>query len=753
MASNTLFPPVVNNTEPAFITYPQGSAWQPGELKIYFKFSALNSDLDHKDEISVHATIHLKESGASVVNIVNGDRTDLHPAEGDSIDCGTFDETRRLRATQIILNLKPIQVPNSDLWYIILKNEDIESEQSRTIGVDEYQGWMPGSIYKVQIRLSEVLCEGLQDETYQQKWLYEHADQFSEWSTVIYSKCLSDFNLHSSCKYKFLEIYPSYTIMPTASEDYAGQTVRYMGTTTGSYKNGYLYICVEVEDNIYEWQEVVSENSYPQTFQGSIEFNMDKNKEYYSSCLLKLYESNEDQEKGTLIEEATIYPNDISMNNFNYTIKYDFRPSNDNEKFYYLIEFSFVTENKYQSDIFTDWFLYPENTINICNYKLETVDVTNHPIIEKIQDGKEYFTSLGKENDNACVGLKLRYDPTATIEFHWNSINLRILRASEETDFTVWEVIKYINLNFEIPPRDAENLQDYLDRLPIFYDYTIESNTFYQYGIQSLAIEHPDDPEQWSMIRKLKETIPNPEYTPGSGLPETIVVDKQIQRDFEYTYIVGKNQRQLKIKFNDNISNYVPQIYDNKLEPIGSQFPYTYRNSKTNYKTFPIAGTISFEMDDNETFLINGDLDIYNGYERVRNLHKKDWVYGKYNYGYERRFRQKVIEFLTDGIFKLFKSSTEGNLIVRLRDVNCTPNPQLSRLIYNFTATVDEVDTNALDNLKKYGIIYSGTYATDWSNIPPLDPDPRGEEVDLPHTHGLASSFVSPTNIPPVSGI
>lgn len=703
MASNTLFPPVVNNTEPAFITYPS-SVENPGELQIYFKFSALNSDLDHKDDISVHATVHLKKSGSSVVTTVDGDDT--------GASAGTFDGSRRLRATQIILNLKPEQVPNTNYWYVTLKNEDIY--QSGTFNDHRYDGWLPGSIYKVQIRLSEVLCknEGIANENVeenQQKWLYDHADQFSEWSTVIYSKCLSDYNLYHADQY----VFPHETI--------------------------------QVEP---------TENLYPQTFQGRIEFlDMDQNREHYDYCSLKIYESDSNKTKIKLIEEVIIYPSEISMDNYNYTIKYDFKASDiDNNVFYYyLLEFSFVTQNKYQSDTFTDWFIYPENAVNICNYKLLTVDTTSEPLVEKIkEDQYRYFTSLGQENDNACVGLKIKYDPTISIDFPnpWLPINLRIVRSSEDTNFTVWEVIKYINLNFEVLPRDAENLNNFLERMDIIYDYSIESNTFYQYGIQSLV---DDDPEQWSLIRKLAVTIPNPDYDPEADPPDEdplfIDIPKQIQRDFEYSYLLGKNQRQLKIKFNDNISNLTPQVYDNKLEPIGSQFPYINRNSKMNYKVFPIAGTISFEMDDNDTFLVNGALDIYNGYAEVRDLHKDDYEGGHYNYGYERRFRQKVIDYLTDETFKLFKSATEGNILVRLRDVNLTPNQQLSRLVYNFSANADEVDTHDLDTLKKYGIIYPGTYVTDWNNVV-IDLHTYTEDVDPPHSHGMMTS--TPTNIPPV---
>jgi len=40
----------------------------------------------------------------------------------------------------------------------------------------------------------------------------------------------------------------------------------------------------------------------------------------------------------------------------------------------------------------------------------------------------------------------------------------------------------------------------------------------------------------------------------------------------------------------------------------------------------------------------------------------------------ERKFREKVEEFLNDGKPKLYKSPTEGNIIVGITNVSMTPN-------------------------------------------------------------------------------
>lgn len=84
-------------------------------------------------------------------------------------------------------------------------------------------------------------------------------------------------------------------------------------------------------------------------------------------------------------------------------------------------------------------------------------------------------------------------------------------------------------------------------------------------------------------------------------------------------------------------------------------------------------------------------------------------LYIEYNttedYIFEKFYRDRVMKFLTDGKPKLFKSPTEGNIIVSLTNVQFTPNAQLGRQIYSFTATATEIDEFNYDNLLKYNII------------------------------------------------
>nr|DAN98159.1 MAG TPA: hypothetical protein [Caudoviricetes sp.] len=67
-------------------------------------------------------------------------------------------------------------------------------------------------------------------------------------------------------------------------------------------------------------------------------------------------------------------------------------------------------------------------------------------------------------------------------------------------------------------------------------------------------------------------------------------------------------------------------------------------------------------------------------------------------------------EFLNDFNYKLFKSSTEGNIIIGLLNVSLTPNNTVGRMIYSFSATAYEVLENTIENLNEVNIINIGKF-------------------------------------------
>ena len=71
----------------------------------------------------------------------------------------------------------------------------------------------------------------------------------------------------------------------------------------------------------------------------------------------------------------------------------------------------------------------------------------------------------------------------------------------------------------------------------------------------------------------------------------------------------------------------------------------------------------------------------------------------------ERYFKLLVLDWLTDGKPKLFRSPTEGNYIVRLLNVSLTPKTELGRMIHEFTCTAYEIADFNYQSLRDLGIL------------------------------------------------
>lgn len=71
----------------------------------------------------------------------------------------------------------------------------------------------------------------------------------------------------------------------------------------------------------------------------------------------------------------------------------------------------------------------------------------------------------------------------------------------------------------------------------------------------------------------------------------------------------------------------------------------------------------------------------------------------------ERYFKLLVLDWLTDGRPKLFRSPTEGNYIVRLLNVSLTPKTELGRMIHEFTCTAYEIADFSYESLRDLGLL------------------------------------------------
>lgn len=274
------------------------------------------------------------------------------------------------------------------------------------------------------------------------------------------------------------------------------------------------------------------------------------------------------------------------------------------------------------------------------------------------------LTIIDKENngENGRIGLKL----LTSTDIPQGSL-YRIKRTDSKSNFTIWEELKILNFKSSY---SKEKVNDY-----IIYDYTIESGIFYQYGIQKI----------------------------NGDIPTKLNKNNNLAiQEFESSFLVGGG-RQLKVPFNQNMSSYKYNVSDSNLETIGGKYPFIGRNGRMKYRNFPLNGLISFQMDENELFTSKGKLYQYNNIiEKYKDYNLSHNINNHMDYIYEKFFREEVLDFLQNGEAKLYKSPTEGNIIIRLVDVSLTPNQTLNRMVSEFSSNAYEIADFTLENCIKY---------------------------------------------------
>ena len=244
---------------------------------------------------------------------------------------------------------------------------------------------------------------------------------------------------------------------------------------------------------------------------------------------------------------------------------------------------------------------------------------------------------------------------------------IEIKRTSSKDNFAKWDSF----YPFDIIEEPITNI--------MWTDYTVQPGVWYKYYI----VRHNIFGERTSSVE-----ISNPMMV----APEDI--------------FLNADGKQLKIRFDPQITTFSHKVSQGVVETIGSQFPFVRRNGNLNYKTFNLSGTITAIMDieDNlfkasKPILYQSANNLYTNYNQQNNIRLHN------DYIYERDFREKVIEFLYKNNVKLFRSLTEGNILIKLTGITLTPNQTLSRLIYTFSCVAQQVDECTAKNYNKYNII------------------------------------------------
>lgn len=600
MASLVLYPPIVDSSMPAFPVQPVSIADETldgGSCEIFFSLSKFNVS---SDVASVQVSIKKQSTGENVVK-----------REDD--EAGT--NPRLFRATGIILDVPVTQILGVDNLYKI----ELKSSNLKTIveNIDEeetaYRGWIPGTLYQVQIRLSGINYADEIQPIGQEAWLNANANMFSEWSTICIVKAISQPYIKS----KSLTYVDGLSTIIFDSSDY-DDTQRYSIKSTNLLLE--YYKLREDNEPLYSYRVSLYANTLPTP----------------------------GQSQPTLLEKSDIIyvGQNEDYKQLNYVFKYDIQ---DEVNYGILIEYETKAE-------------YTQSIGILITGDIDEDSGTTPLDLYTVENNSQGYLVGSSESLEADEGrvLLLIYGQ------HQGANEYVISRSDSRTNYQIWDDIRIMSFSSG-------------DVNVIIADYTIESGIFYKYRLQLID----------GSTRKVPKVTSNP-----------------IIREFDYCFLLGKNNKQLKLKFDNNMNNFNINVKD-VIQETFDVFPNISRLGSMRYKSFPVSGLISFNMDENHLFATKAEIYGTTDSTTIQAYESRETTRSNqpYNYYYERGFRNKVMEFLYSDEPKLFKSPTEGNVLVRLTNISLSPNDSLGRLIYSFNSTGTEIADNTVDKLKKYKII------------------------------------------------
>lgn len=331
-------------------------------------------------------------------------------------------------------------------------------------------------------------------------------------------------------------------------------------------------------------------------------------------------------------------------------------------------------EHIHNSDLDYDEFILSnsldENQIYFAEYKVTTLNGLKvssgyYKMIEQNLIDGDYDVTLAAElnPENGYITLKMSTANTMNGDVAQVSVSgsYVISRASRTNDYKDWNEITRFKL---------KNVT--LDSKIVFKDFTVAQGEHYKYIVQ--------------------------QYN-GYGVYSKKMESNEVFVDF-YDMFLFDGEKQLKIKFNPKVTTFKDVILEQKTDTIGGKYPIIYRNGNVRYRELALSGLISFLSDEENLFLSTDNYLI----DPELQDYKTTQLTG-YNIANERHFKLKVLEWLTNGKPKLFKSPIEGNYIVRLLNVTMTPSDQVGRMLHTFNSSAYEIDDLNWENMKKYQFI------------------------------------------------
>lgn len=314
-----------------------------------------------------------------------------------------------------------------------------------------------------------------------------------------------------------------------------------------------------------------------------------------------------------------------------------------------MMEMTFLNDRYHQLRI-------PGN-LNVSSFKRNTSDQFQNTIGGKypfyIRNGAQNYRTL-----SISAVISVNFDPTFTF-----------LQLDDYYGL-VWE--DYDSRRLVIDKKDLFGIQDF-------------SNSRWRLGHPNgdkrerakLEALGNDAFEQWAILDGQLEgaTIGLGRWL--KGIYPDLTAEQAIEAIENGTDEARKTELAFRQKNIDNINDKMDEIYANRWV-TSQQYAADYEG-KTAYNQWLIRNT---------TTTIGTD-------------HSDENVY------IERKFRELVMDWLSDGKPKLYRSETEGNMIVMVSQPNFTPLNKTQRMVYSVSMTLTEVADYNLENLILYNLIPS----------------------------------------------
>lgn len=296
--------------------------------------------------------------------------------------------------------------------------------------------------------------------------------------------------------------------------------------------------------------------------------------------------------------------------------------------------------------------------------------------------------ALGSSTENSWTNVKsvsISLDPAAaanklTIEFEDElSGTLTIERTDEYSNFNIWHPIGKIDF------RQVTSIE--------WKDYYIEAGREYKYRIKNQQ---------------------NRSYTTDPYLTPIF-----------YDLFFIDNTQQFALRYNPVISNFKYVTQDSITNTLGNRYPIIRKNGDTKYRQFNVTGTVACIYENWNGKVKDSIAKSAHSFQADRDSLAPMYFSNEIQDNIKLRFRPSyftfatkkelinntlkeiVREYLTNGRPKLFKSFSEGNMIVYLSNISFTPNKQLDRSVMDFSATVTELCENTFANRERYGLTNS----------------------------------------------